>query len=246
MSAELPVRVAAWTLALALLALPLVGLFAGWFASDHWAVRSVRVDGRFEHVAAEAVRDRIRPELEAGFFAADTARMHRLVAAMPWVAGVEVRKAWPDEVRVRVREHQPFAHWGAEALLDRAGRRFSVPGAAALPDLPRLSGPDAEQDAVLAFFLAARKALAPLGLQVSGMHLDARGSWRAELGGGADLMLGRDAPQARLERFVAAFALVPGVRRQDRVLAHVDLRYSNGFALRWAPVEVAAEGVPGA
>ena len=49
-------RFAGWLLALALVALPVVGVVNGWFAADRWPFRQLRIDATFERVNAEQVR----------------------------------------------------------------------------------------------------------------------------------------------------------------------------------------------
>src|SRR5690606_10286019 len=63
------VQLLAWTLALALVVLPLVGLLNGWFASERWPVRSITVNARFERISAEQVQATVAPHAGMGFFA---------------------------------------------------------------------------------------------------------------------------------------------------------------------------------
>lgn len=242
MTAVRPLRIAVWALALALLALPLVGLFMGWYATSHWPVRSLRVDGSFQHVSADVVRDRVRPMLHDGFFAIDPQAIRRAVAALPWVAGVEVRRHWPDQVRIRVTEQQAFARWNGGALVNRDGAVFEVPDAASYQQLPRLAGPADSVEQVVRFFVAARVQFAGVGLDLAEVRLSRRGAWRAELANGARIMIGRNKPRRHLARFVAALAQLGQARRRGFVSA--DLRYANGFALRPQAVQAPIGGSP--
>ena len=62
--------------------------------------------------------------------------------------------------------------------------------------------------------------------------MDARGSWTIYLHDGTALVLGRDDPEARLERFAP---LLPKLLEQHpETLQRADLRYTNGFALVWS------------
>lgn len=242
MSGRLPVRTIVWTLALGLLALPLVGLFMGWFASSHWPVRSLRVDGTFQHVSAQQVRSRAAHLLTPGFFAVDPGQIQQAVAALPWVERVEVRKHWPDQLRIRFTEHQPFAHWNGDAMINRHGDVFQVPDAGRLASLPDLRGPAGTAEQVLRFYLDARKHLASVDLHVTGLSLNPRGSWQVQLAGGAVVMIGKEQPERRLARFIAGYQQL-GASPQ-RPLVSADLRYSNGFAVRWPQPEDPTGGPP--
>ena len=64
-----------------------------------------------------------------------------------------------------------------------------------------------------------------------GLLLDERGGWRIQLADDAVLVLGHRRPLAALESFAGASAAILASR--DGRIERVDLRYSNGFAIRW-------------
>ena len=131
----------AWTVALTLVALPIVGVLNGWFAADRWPVTRLSVQAEFDHVSAEQIRAAAQPHLGQGFFAIHLGPLRDAIAKLPWVERVEARKRWPDTVDLVVYEQQPYARWGADRLVNRHGKLFAVADAAELQGLPRLSGP---------------------------------------------------------------------------------------------------------
>lgn len=225
-------RVLAWMLAITLIALPIVGVLQGWFAADRWPVRQLQVHGELTHVSGDELKKAVAPSLRAGFFALDLDRVRDAVATLPWVSQVEARKRWPDTLELRVSELHPIAHWGEGRLLGEDNRLFVVPGADSVPNLPHLSGPDDRVAEVLAFYAESRRALAPFRLRVDSVELSERGSWMLTLANGASIVIGRDMPEQRLARFIAVMPKLLSGHATGFVYA--DLRYSNGFALKWA------------
>ncbi len=225
-------RLLAWVLALALVALPIVAVVNGWVGGERWPLRTLRVQGELVRVDEAQLRATVLPHARSGFFAVDLDRIQADVAALPWVDHAAVRKHWPDVLEVRLREHRPFAHWGEDRLLSEKGRLFPAGMDRVPPGLPRLDGPVARVPDVVAIYNEARERLATAG-GVRGVALDRRGSWSLTLRDGTEVVLGRNDPQARLARFAA---LLPGLAAQSRGrrLVRADLRYTNGFALVWA------------
>ena len=87
---------------------------------------------------------------------------------------------------------------------------------------------------VVELYNESRALFAPIGLDVREVGLDARGSWTLGLDNGAQIVVGRSEARARLGRFVR---LMPQLlAQQAQVLKRADLRYTNGFALTWAPM----------
>lgn len=224
-------RFAAWIIALALVALPVVGVLEGWFASDRWPVRQLQVHATFRHVSAAQVRAAVAPSLGAGFFAIRLDKVRNAVAALPWVGQVEVSKHWPDALDITLTEIRPIAHWGDDALLDRDGRIFKVPDAGIVHGLPRFDGPDDRAADVMAFYRTAETDFAPYRLRVAAVDLSARGSWTLVLSNGGRVVVGSERPDQHLARFAAALPVL--MRGRSDGFIYADLRYSNGFAVRW-------------
>ncbi|MGH8147437.1 MAG: cell division protein FtsQ/DivIB [Rhodanobacteraceae bacterium] len=237
MKGTVSLRLAAWVIALALIALPIIGVLEGWFASGRWPVRQLQVHASFQHVTAPEIRAAVQPSLGAGFFAIDLDKVRDAVAALPWVGQVEVSKHWPDALDITVREIQPVAYWGSGALLGRDGRIFKVPNPGVVNGLPQFNASDDRVADVTTFFHTAQEDFAPYGLRVIGVDLSARGSWTLTLSNGGRVVVGDDHPDKRLARFAAALPVL--MRGRNGGFSYADLRYSNGFAVRWpepAPV----------
>ena len=227
------VRVLAWSIAVALVGLPLVAVLNGWLAADRWPIQRLQVTAEFARVNAEQVSSAVAGQTQVGFFALDTDAVHRAVMSLPWVAEVEVRKRWPDVLQLRIVEHHAVARWGASRLLSDRGELFAAPGSTLVQGLPELSGPDARLAEVVDFDIRARAALAGSGIQLRGVRLSPRGSWSLTLANGAKVLLGRTDSAQRLSRLGQ---YLPSLLASDgRVLERADLRYGNGFALRWQP-----------
>lgn len=231
MTLRLPVRLLGWGVALALVALPLVGLMQGWFASSRWPIRTLTVQAEYRHVSADAIRKAVLPHIRQGFFATDLGEVRRAVDALPWVASASARKRWPDTLVIQVYERHPFAHWNSARLIDRHGKLFDVPDADKVGGLPHLSGPKGRLGEVVNFYAHVQRALSAVGLHVTGAHLDSRGGWSLDLNDGARLVIGRTDPDRRLARFIRVYPELAGTHPQH--FAYADLRYTNGFAVRW-------------
>ena len=226
------VRLAAWCLAIALVALPVFGLLGGWFAADRWPVTQLTVQAEFKHVSAAEIRAAVLPRLGKGFFALDLDAVQKSVAALPWVESVEARKRWPDTLQLRIYERQPFARWNDKQLISRQGRVFDAPNAAQLVALPDLRGSAARLAEVVSFYAGASKAFAGTHLKINGVALTDRGSWSITTTGGAQIVIGdRDQAGKRLRRFLDVYPQLIAGHTDGFVYA--DLRYTNGFAVRW-------------
>ena len=224
-------RIAAWLLALALVALPVVAVVNGWIGAERWPLTKLRVQGDLQRVDAGQLRLTVLPYARRGFFAVRLQDAQDAVEKLPWVERAEVRKRWPDVMEISIVEHRPFARWGSDRLLSEHGRLFPVPPGLSVDKLPQLDGPDSQAQQVVALYNESKQLFAPLGLDVRRMAMDRRGSWSLTLGGGTEVVVGRADARPRLGRFAR---LLPQLLDRNALpLQRADLRYTNGFALSW-------------
>lgn len=227
-------RLIAWCLAIALIALPVVGVLRGWFAADRWPVTQLTVQAPFRHITAEQIRAAVKPRLGKGFFALDLNAVRGAVAELPWVASVEASKRWPNTLLLRIQERAPFARWNGKQLISRQGKLFAPAGEVNTSALPDLRGPDSQLGEVIGFYAETLRAFAGTGLKITGVALTPRGSWSLATSSGASIVLGnRDAAAARLHRFLNVYPQM--MAGHAAPFAYADLRYTNGFAVQWAP-----------
>jgi cell division protein FtsQ len=214
-------------------------VYMGMVANERWPIRWLQIDGPFQRVSAEQIRAKLSSEVNGSFFTVDLVAVQSAAAQMPWVSDVQIQKSWPDTVYVRVGEYEPAAHWREGQLVSEQGQAFSVPGADDMQGLPRLFGPPGELQRVWDHWHHFNHELLPLGLEVDNIRLDRRGAWSLVMSNGTEVDLGRDDETARIQRLVASWHSLTAEKSLPPV--GVDLRYTNGFAVRWqnAAVEVA-------
>jgi cell division protein FtsQ len=232
MSGGMVIRLLAWSIALTLVALPIIGVLNGWFASERWPVTRIGVQAEFNHVSAEQIRAAAQPLLGDGFFAVKLDEVRAAVAKLPWVEHVEARKRWPDAIDLVVFEQQPYARWGEDRLVNRRGEIFSVEGSQGLQGLPRLGGPDDRLADVLQFYVDCLKEFTGSGLVIDAVTLSPRGGWKLDIASGAVIEIGRTDARQRLKRFLDVWPRLVSSHAGPPV--YVDLRYENGFAMRWS------------
>lgn len=224
-----------------------VGAAAGLRAAALWVVdpatlpvHSLEIAGRPQHTAPDALRSAAAAAVDGGLLSVDVDRVRRAVEALPWVAKAEVRRVWPDRLRISVREQRAVALWGSserdgrqagERVLNAAAEAFR-PALASVPaGLPRLAGPPGTRERVLSAYRRLVDVLGPSGRRPVALTLDARRAWQLRLDNGLEVRFGRHDLWERAARFTAAYPrLLAG---HEAELEYVDMRYANGFAVRW-------------
>lgn len=198
---------------------------------QQFPLRTVRIESQLQHVAQATIRDAVSPHVDAGFLGVDVDAVRDGLEALPWIEHATVRRAWPDKLVIRVTEQRPLARWGKEALLNIRGEVFEPQIDERFGSLPLLRGPLDTNRMVAEQYVAMQEMLKPLGLTITHMSLNQRRAMSLRLDNGLQLGLGRQDTDLRLLRFVQVYPQV--LEPRLKAIDSIDLRYTNGFAVRW-------------
>ena len=192
-------------------------------------IRRVMVEGEFKHLTTEHVQRAVVGAVHAGFFGVDVTDIRRLLQDEAWIRDANVSRMWPDGLHVTIVEQIAVARWGDYGLLNERADIF-VPMAEDLPrDLVQLNGPLGSEQEVLERFAYVREQLAAVGLKAVALSLSDRRAWTITTDGGREILLGRRDLEERLARF--KWGYVKGLNAAWERIGHVDMRYTNGFAV---------------
>jgi len=197
---------------------------------DVLPIASVKIEGEFNYLDKNLLQNKALPVVEGGFFSVDLEAVRNELINLPWVEDVSVRRLWPDQLLVRVIEKQPVVYWGDESLLSSKGELF-VPEKILDINMPHLEGPEGQHKTMLKELARMQAWLLETGLQIQKMKLDARRSWSLQMSSGLKLRLGRKQMHERLQRFALVYK--NNLQSENREIMHIDMRYTNGFAVAW-------------
>jgi cell division protein FtsQ len=194
-------------------------------------VRVVGVDGDIAHLDRQRLETAVAEAVDGSFFSVDLTRIRQQLEQLPWIESASVRRIWPDTLRVHVVEQVPLAYWGDDGLVSQRGEVFRPEKLPPLEGLAMLQGEDARAPRITREYLRMRTLLETAGLGIERVWVDARQAWRLQADNGLMLNLGRREVMPRLTRFVQLYPyLLAQTKRQPET---VDLRYTNGFTVRW-------------
>lgn len=198
-------------------------------------LRLIKVEGELHHVTHEQVSLIVSRYLQGNFFTLDLSKTRDAFRKLPWARKVSVRRRWPDRLEVRIEEHQALARWGDIALVNTHGELFH---AASDKDLPIFFGPGDGIKEISLQYDSYQRLLSQAGMQLVEVSLTPRRAWQLKTEQGLVIALGRDNPDARLDRFCKVIQRYRQILDTESATAqfpqarYVDLRYSNGFAVR--------------
>jgi cell division protein FtsQ len=200
-------------------------------------LESMADDAELRYVSPSTVRNTALPRIRGNFFTANLDAVRQAFETVPWVRKASVRREWPNQLIVKIEEHEPLGTWGDDGrLLSVKGDIFTANLAEAEEDgeLPEFSGPEGSEKEVLARYRELHDWLAPIKLKPESLSLSNRYAWTVKLDNGILVQLGREQTRAvvkeRVDRLVGIYPQLVS-HLQDRIES-VDMRYPNGLALK--------------
>ena len=209
------------------------------WGSPRWRLfplSEVLVTHELQEIQYSQVEQSLSELLHGNFFTVNPEALRLALEQLPWVRRAEVWRKWPSRIEVRIEEQKAAAHWGDGQgdLVNTYGEVFSA-ALSGEQQLPRLSGPAGSSNEVLRRYNEFAELLQPLGRLPAQVALSPRLAWLLKLEDGMLVELGREQAKApirvRLQRFVDYYPTLSD-SRHVRPMA-VDMRYPNGFALRF-------------
>jgi cell division protein FtsQ len=199
---------------------------------SHFPIRNVKFTGKMQYLTQAELVTAITDDIHAGFFRLKISTLQQHLLSLPWAKQVEVTRILPDNVVIRMVEHQPGAFWGEKGILSEEGTLI-YPNLTALkiPNLPLLQGPPGKHHLVWDQYLKMQTILTPLKLGITEVVLAPRGAWHIRLSNGILVILGTNDILSRLRFFAWAYDKYLYTRQPE--VAYVDLRYTKGMAVGW-------------
>lgn len=224
-------------LALGLLSLLSLGWF-GWQqlktrSADWFPVNQVRVTGTFQQITKPQIEQVVSAYAMDGLYRVDLQALQHAVSQLAWVARAKVGRVWPDALLISIEEQTPIARWGEHALLNQAGQVFVPDQRKGFEHLPWLAGPAGSEAMMLAAMNKMAATLLDKGLLLTALQVNERRAWKLVLNDKITVNIGTHKPQPAFNRFLTTLGLLGS--EQINKIAAVDLRYANGYALRWEP-----------
>lgn len=189
----------------------------------------VEVSG--QHFASDSdILDAVDLPNVRSFLTFDTAAVRARIERLAWVDTAAIERLMPNRLAIRVTERRPFAAWerGAkDVLIDGTGRQLATVAKGQAPDLPRIAGEHAPEDARRLLQLVAQypdimQRLATAE-RVSGRR------WRLVLHDGMRIELPAEADAAALAMLVEPHA---GRRLLDVDAAVIDMTLLRQIVVR--------------
>ncbi len=201
-------------------------------------IKKIRAQGEFENVTEKMILDAIKNDVIGGYLKVNVHKLQAKIEQLAWVKVAAVKRVWPDSIVVTIKEQKAQAIWKNTGLLNELGEKFKPVKISEL-ELPVLSGPENLNVKVMNEYKFFESQLNKIDLSINEFNLDDRRAIYINLTNNIKISLGRSDYQLRLKRFITAYDL--NLKKYSDKIEYVDMRYTNGFSIKWKENTQAAQ-----
>ena len=126
---------------------------------------------------------------------------------------------------------KPVIRWLEHSLLNERGEVFRPLNIDRFQTLPVLYAPNVQRQELLEVMHGLSVSLMDQGLYLTEFRVNERQSWLLSMENGLVIQLGRLQPLAKFSQLMKAL-IVTGGELVNKMI-YVDMRYPNGYAVRW-------------
>ncbi len=220
--------------AVLLMLAPLLLIAAAYFwiqRPENLTITSVEVTGDLKYLNQDSLKPIIQPYAATNLFLLEAKELETELEFNSWIYSASLTKLWPDKLRITIHEERPIAFWGEDSMLNEFGEIIDAELPEKSGQLPVLFSPHDNGRGMVENYLKIQRWTKGFPLKITEFSEDSRGSWKLKLDTGLTVNIGRVQQEKRLRRFVVGYQ--GELMDQINKVHTVDLRYTNGFAVKW-------------
>lgn len=214
-----------------------------WLDHKHGSLIQIDLINPSPNVSSEGMQALLKPYAGLSFWQLDLPEIRQVIESHPWVLKADVYRYWPNRLKIEVTEQIAIARWGDKEVINQHGALFQPNDLRGLEDLIQLSSLTAKPKDMLIMLRDMLAVINPYGLHIRQLVQLADGSWQVFLISGDEWYLPAKDAMLSLKRLLALYGSIP---EQENSKMRIDLRYRDGFAVKWQAKrsEVAVETQP--
>ncbi|MBT7408574.1 MAG: FtsQ-type POTRA domain-containing protein [Methylococcales bacterium] len=193
-------------------------------------ISHIIINEEVKNVSSAMIEDAIKDELNVGFFKIELDRVSQKILSLPWVNQVKVKKIWPSSIKITIVEQIAVARWSEQFIIDQDGKLFSPIVLSDKQLLPLFLGGKKDIKKMISIYGLLDKSIEKMGVSITSLMFK-NNLWSLVLSNDINVILGKKDIAFRFKRFSELFK--NQLNKQERKIDQIDLRYSNGFAVKW-------------
>jgi len=199
---------------------------------DSLPIHKVDVVGELHFTDPAVIQDTVLPFVSHGFFNVDITHAKKALLSLPAIKDISITRHWPDRVSIHTTEYHAFAKWNQNDWLTPEGATFHSNFVPADRPYPHFIALPEDIPTLLKSYPTWHDLFASHQLHISTVASLSVDSWSITTDNNEQFIFTESQTMTTLPEFLKAYPKLREKHPEEKLL-YVDMRYNNGFAVRW-------------
>jgi len=190
-------------------------------------VEAISVKGETQWLNQDELKSSILKGLNSHWFITSIGEIKLTAEQVAWVDKVQVKRIWPSNLEITIKEQVPLACWNGQVLTNQSNL---IGTSKCLPTWRVITAKKDYIKEYLTLSATFERLEKGLGKKLTNIEINDRGTWKMVVENNLAIVARNKDIKARLNIWIAL--LENGNLRNIEKFKKVDLRYPNGFAVQ--------------
>jgi len=166
------------------------------------------------------------------FFNVDISHLQNEIENIKWIKSVIIRRSYPNEIKIYIKEHSPVAIWNEKDYLNKSGDVFTANKIN--KKLPMLISKNNRNKIIFEYFSIFSSGLTKsnIGEKIIKIEENDIQSLSVTLSSNIVIRLGSYDIKEKINMFFKVYKSLNSGDDLKKIM-YIDMRYSNGFSVGW-------------
>ena len=202
----------------------------------YFPIKNISIESKIINVNKDDVFEKSKNYLNSkSFFNFKINILKNEIEKVSWVRSADIKRVYPDEVKIYIKEHVPVAIWNNKSYMNNSGDIFFIHDIK--KNLPMINSNESRNKIMHVYFSLLLKYISDYNFDIEIKKIEENEirSISAHLSSGIIVKFGSKDIKSKIHTF---FKVYKTLNSSDlKKIGYIDMRYSNGFSIGWKGVK---------
>ena len=202
----------------------------------YFPIKNISIESKIINVNKDEIFEKSRNYLDAkSFFNFKINILKKEIEKVSWVKSANIRRVYPDGIKIYIEEHVPIAIWNNESYMNNTGDIFFIHNIR--KNLPAINSSQSRNKIMFEYFSLLLKYISENNLDIKIKKIEENNirSFSVYFFSGIIVKFGSKDIKDKIHTFIKVHKTLNSSDLEK--IRYIDMRYSNGFSIAWKGVK---------
>ena len=202
----------------------------------YFPIKNISIESKIINVNKEDIFEKSKNYLNSkSFFNFKINILKKEIEKVSWVKSVNIKRVYPDEIKIYIKEYVPIAIWNNKSYMNNSGDIFFIHDIK--KNLPMINSNESRNKIMYVYFSLLLKYISDYNFDIEIKKIEENEirSISAHLSSGIIVKFGSKDIKSKIHTFLKVYKTLNS--SDLKKIGYIDMRYSNGFSIGWKGVK---------